>query len=956
MSSSPPDAATLLAELLTLPTDQCLAYLQATGSVERVLLALGDEAERLAVAEVARALETSDLVMALADANGGPLPRARARRARAQTLAHAGRFTDALSLCNEAAALADEAGLAVEAARARLASLQALASLGRHNEAIAAGEAARAAFLAAGEPALAARADLNLGATHQMRDDPASALAHFDRARPALLDEPVTLAQLDTNRGNALMSLDDFSGAETAFLSALPTFEQAGLSWAAAIVEGNLAALATRQGQLQRALYHFERARRHLERDADPADLARLLAEQADVLAILGLLDEAQAGYAGALPDLDSHGLAWEAAQARAGLGRVLLRLGQPAEAEATLATAASAFDALGHTTARAQLDLIRAELVAARGEPDKARDLVTDALAALHDRPAGSAAARHHLARLALAAGDLTAAATELTAALATAEALDLAPLRADLLHVRGLLHRAQGAAEAAVADLRAAVEQVERVRGTLQAERFRAAFLGNRLAIYEDLVTQVLDRGDAEAPAEAFAVVERAKSRALLDLVRGAFDLAEAAEPEPGEPAAAALLAELTRLRAELNWLYSQLDDGDSALQRRSLIDWQRAVRHREQALDALQSRLAATRGPAALYAPPIDLATAQRLVPPDTALIEYFIADGSLLAFVLRDGHVRVFRGLASTAHLTDQVRRLYFQIGRAVRTGRAHGPRAARLLVDARRELAVLQAILLAPLQSVVAGVERLVIIPHGPLHTVPFHALWNGRRYLIEDHEVLYAPSASLLAHTTATKGRDGPLGRLPPSSPGEALVVGVPDAVAPQIGDEARRVAEVLGTDWLLLGASATAERVALAARQAAVIHLACHGRFSAESPLASGLKLADRWLTVRDIYALRLQAALVTLSGCETGRTAISWGDELVGLVRGFFAAGAPSLVVSLWTVNDESTAELMTGFYNAWQAGAPIAAALRAAQCELLATRPHPVFWAPFILVGHP
>ncbi|HBY97842.1 MAG TPA: hypothetical protein DEP84_28525, partial [Chloroflexi bacterium] len=199
-------------------------------------------------------------------------------------------------------------------------------------------------------------------------------------------------------------------------------------------------------------------------------------------------------------------------------------------------------------------------------------------------------------------------------------------------------------------------------------------------------------------------------------------------------------------------------------------------------------------------------------------------------------------------------------------------------------------------------------------------------------------------------------GRDGPLGRLPPSSPGEALVVGVPDAVAPQIGDEARRVAEVLGTDRLLLGASATAERVALAARQAQVIHLACHGRFLAASPLASGLKLADRWLTVRDIYALRLQAALVTLSGCETGRTAISWGDELVGLVRGFFAAGAPSLVVSLWTVNDESTAELMTGFYNAWRAGAPIAAALRAAQCELLATRPHPVFWAPFILVGHP
>lgn len=946
MSSPTRDAATLLAELLSLPTDQRPARLWARGSVETVLLALGDEAERLAVAEVARALEASSMVLALADRAGLPLPRARARRARAQTLAHAGRFTDALPLCDQAAALADEAGFPVEAARARLASLHALASLGRHEQAIAAGEAARAAFLTAGEPALAARADINLGATHQMRDDPASALVHFDRARDALLDEPITLAQLDANRGNALMSLDDFAAAEAAFLSTLPTFEGAGLSWAAAIVEGNLAALATRQGQLQRALYHFERARRHLERDADPADLARLLAEQADVLAILGLLDEAVAGYEGALPDLELHGLAWEAAQARAGLGRVLLGRGQLPEAEAALASAATAFDALGHATARAQLDLIRAELVAARGQPDEAHTLVAGAATTLHDRPAGRAAAAHHLAHLALAAGDLETAESELAAGLATAEELDLAPLRADLLHMRGLLHRAQRSARAAVTDLRAAVAQVERVRGTLQAERFRAAFLGNRLAIYEDLVTQLLDGGDAAALAEAFAVVERAKSRALLDVVRGAFDLA--AENESDDPATADLLAGLSRLRAELNWLYSQLNADDPSALHRPLPDWQREVRSREQALDALQSRLASARGPVALYAPPVDLTAALRLVPPGGALIEYFIADGHLLAFVLRDDRVRVFRGLSSSAHLTDLVRRLYFQIGRAMRPGASEGPRATRLLDDARRELAALHTTLVAPLRPSLEGAERLVIVPHGPLHTVPFHALWDGRRSLVEDYEVLYAPSASLLAHTAATAGR--------PSESGEALVVGVPDALAPQIADEARRVAATLGTDRLLLGPSATVEQVALAARQANVIHLACHGRFSADNPLASGLKLVDRWLTVRDIYGLRLRAALVTLSGCETGRNAISRGDELVGLVRGFFAAGAPSLVVSLWTVNDQSTTELMTTFYDAWQAGTHPAAALCAAQREQLARRPHPVFWAPFILIGHP
>ena len=110
------------------------------------------------------------------------------------------------------------------------------------------------------------------------------------------------------------------------------------------------------------------------------------------------------------------------------------------------------------------------------------------------------------------------------------------------------------------------------------------------------------------------------------------------------------------------------------------------------------------------------------------------------------------------------------------------------------------------------------------------------------------------------------------------------------------------------------------------------------------------GGKFADRWLTVRDIYALRLRAKLVTLSACDTGRAVVGSGDELVGLVRGFFAAGAASLLLSLWLVNDESGADQMARFYDAWRRGATKPAALRAAQLAHLTERPHPAFWAPF------
>lgn len=325
----PIDAQTVLEELAALPPGRRLAHLAAVGEPGALLLDLGDAAEGLAAVEVGQALAATQLVVALADEARASRARARTRRARAMALAYAGRFADALAVCEEAVLLAAEASEPVEAARARLASVHALANLGRYDEAIAAGEAARAALETAGETALAARADVSLGATHDMRDDPRSALAHYDRARPRLIGDPLALAQLETNRGTALTGLDDFAAAEGAFHAAVTAFAEGGLAWAAAIAEGNLAYLATRQGRLEQALHHFERGRRYLERDQSPVHLARLLADQADALAILGLPDQARGAYERVLPELERTGLTAEAARAQAGLGRVLVRLGR---------------------------------------------------------------------------------------------------------------------------------------------------------------------------------------------------------------------------------------------------------------------------------------------------------------------------------------------------------------------------------------------------------------------------------------------------------------------------------------------------------------------------------------------------------------------------------------------------------------------------------------------------
>jgi CHAT domain-containing protein len=137
------------------------------------------------------------------------------------------------------------------------------------------------------------------------------------------------------------------------------------------------------------------------------------------------------------------------------------------------------------------------------------------------------------------------------------------------------------------------------------------------------------------------------------------------------------------------------------------------------------------------------------------------------------------------------------------------------------------------------------------------------------------------------------------------------------------------------------------------------VLHLATHGEFRGDNALFSGLALSDGWLTTLDIFNLRLNAELVTLSACQTGRSVVGGGDELFGLMRAFLSAGAASLVATLWTVEDRSTALLMQRFYQRLVKGESRGGALREAQLQFLREDEnkmynHPYFWASFFLVG--
>jgi CHAT domain-containing protein len=246
-------------------------------------------------------------------------------------------------------------------------------------------------------------------------------------------------------------------------------------------------------------------------------------------------------------------------------------------------------------------------------------------------------------------------------------------------------------------------------------------------------------------------------------------------------------------------------------------------------------------------------------------------------------------------------------------------------------------------LLRPVEGQI-GQRRLMIVPHRALHYLPFHALHDGEAYVIERREVCYAPSAAVLRHSLAR----------PRHSFERALLLGVADEQTPRVREEIETLAPLFPEAIALLDERATRAAVEEHAPQVDLLHLACHGQFRPDNPLFSSLQLGDGWLNVRDAYNLSLRCELVTLSACETGVSAVAPGDEIIGLARGFLSAGAPSLLLSLWTVDDEATARLMAHFYQHLRAGRSPSAALRDAQLHLLQEQAHPYFWSPFILVG--
>ncbi len=333
---------------------------------------------------------------------------------------------------------------------------------------------------------------------------------------------------------------------------------------------------------------------------------------------------------------------------------------------------------------------------------------------------------------------------------------------------------------------------------------------------------------------------------------------------------------------------------------------------------------------------------LITVQQTLLPDVTLVEYYVvSDTQTLAFVVTQDsfHTEVISVTRDSLSLAIN------QFFTETQTALSGIPTSLQSLYDA----------LIAPIEPYLTN-QQLLIAPHDVLHYIPFAALHDGERYLIEQHALVQLPSASILPFILEKARRE--------SSGGSPLILGDPDGSLHFGRQETQAVAELYDTT-AHLGQAALEQLVWEQGPDASILHLAAHGTYNEYAPLFSRILLAadteeeyDGVLEVHEVYKLDLSNTdLVVLSACETRLGERSAGDEIVGLNRAFIYAGTPSVIASLWSVEDESTMELMVAFYDYVEnKGYSKGEALRQAQLDLLQNpdTAHPYYWAGFVLTG--
>ncbi len=829
-------------------------------------------------------------------------------------------------------------GLRQESAQPMIARLIALSMLGEHQEAMRTGTQALGILTEYGDDLAAGKVELNLSNIASRLEKHRSAEAYGLSARKRFADmgEDQWLAMADNGLAITYTELNDFRAAERHYGLALDAAVHSQMTVTVAEVEASLGSLAFQKGNYSDSLKYLELSRRRFEAIDMPIQTAVARLEIADAYFGLNLIDEAIQTYKLVVPLLAKMNLTHEEARGRMNYGRAAYMVGKLSLARTQLNLAGDLYNKLRQRLGKALVLLYRAEVESVDGDLDAALKLARRSKRSLKS----AESPRHRLSVLWVEAKLLIRLERIQRAEKCLRELKDEAsrlkrPAYSHLvLNALGEIALSKGKFEESRRQFLRAAEIIERMRAPLPGEELKIAFLADRLGPFVNLAKQYIGQ---KKYAHALMWVERARSRALSDSLSENFRH----DPESDDD----YIKLRTSLREELNWLYGRMDQttaNDRAkLERESQIR-ERKIAQLDRRIESLRTAKSSSTRVSSKFT--LDsVAEIRRQLGEKQALVEFTELGGDISAFVITSDGIEYFSGLASSEEIAAELENFHFHI-QTIRHGAASFAGMEQLLkqrIDV--PLHGIYSKIIRPMEAAL-GNKDLVIVPSGVLNYVPFSGLLGPAGYLIESRQIKLAPSAAVWLKLIETPKLLGD----------RALLIGFADETIPMVYSEIETIASRLPDTDIRIGEEATFLSFKEASRYAKIIHIACHGNFRSDNPMYSSLQLADGWVTVRDICHQKLNARLVTLSACETGKNLIAQGEEVVGLARGFLSAGAQNLVLSLWSVSDAATAELMSQFYSELQRDMTVSASLQKAQNEMIARGYHPYYWAAFYGIG--
>ena len=515
-------------------------------------------------------------------------------------------------------------------------------------------------------------------------------------------------------------------------------------------------------------------------------------------------------------------------------------------------------------------------------------------------------------------------------------------------------------------------AIDMIEEQRGKLSIEEFRSAYFDDKTDVYDRLLLLTLQHGETlglnrvQSSREAFAINERARSRSFLDLLGN--HRIEAKDIGDSE-----LLNQEHELRLKVQQIGKQIQTGD--LKGHSLSELEHELRTaQEEYLEIIhQIKLRNPAYSGLVSVDPVDITEVQKTLDNKTAIVQYWVSENNLITWIITNSSIQhKVSDIGSRA-----IERQIAVVRNSIRF---------RLESDMNKALRSLYEMLILEIEPWLSQYENIGFVPHRSLHFLPFQALIDGKgNYLISEKNLFFAPSASVYHYCVDRETPDNP-GLL-----GMALGDHKIGEFAPLPGTEMelQQIGQFYGQPTATYEDETSESYLKENGHGYGMIHMATHGVLNANQPMYSYLLMnpseeEDGKLTVNEIFDLDLNSRLVTLSACETGLGKINKGDEMIGLSRAFIYAGSPAVIVSLWTVDDITTAMLMTRFYQYLNSGFKMHESLSMAQRDLLdqdfsgagsrslrsvqwdnriqsviSEKPeknkNPYFWAPFILIGN-